>query len=945
MAPWVVLAVCLAVTTVVWLAAQRMVEARATQRIERAAHQVSAALTARVRDYEDLARAAAGFYLGSDHVSPVEFRQFVDQLDFPRRDHAFVSFAFIEPVRAVDVPAWVEARRRAGSAVELREASVTEDSLLIRLFEPEPAGGAVVGLNAGANPMNRTALEAARETGEARLVAPLPLASFPSDHGAALQSPVFRSAAGTREFVGWMSIMFRFQPLMDEALAGADPEVSVSVHDGTGVPLVIFTTPGGTSAWPDPVRRSVTLAGHAFTLVFSPKPAFAASIGTARPPATFAIGILVSALLFGIVWSLSTTRRRAVELAEEMTRSLRESERRYQILFEQNLAGIYRTSLDGRILECNEAFAHIFGYASRHEMLEDSASSLFEKPGERVAFVDEVRRAGSLLHHESRYRRRDGGPVWTLEYVTYRATDPPVLEGTILDVSEARRAVQALRDSEERYRGIFRQFRDGIFLFDPATKKILDSNPSFEKLLGYTAGELRSLTLYDVVGDDRAAIDANVEHAAVEPAFHLGERRYRKKDGAIVGVDVESFRFEEAGRLVVFVLVRNLAERRLLEDQLRQAQKMEAVGRLAGGVAHDFNNLLTAILGYSDLVLSGDPPEDVRQNVGEVHRAAERAAALTRQLLAFSRKQVLQPRILELNDVVKNLDAMLHRVLRENVRTIVEPEPDLWRVKADPGQLEQVLMNLAVNASDAMPEGGTLTIRTRNVTLGSGEIGGVPMRSGAYVLLEVSDTGHGMDADTLAHAFEPFFTTKERGKGTGLGLATVYGIVKQSGGYVHVSSEARKGATFRIYLPRAHGPADSPSKVSPRPAPARGNETILLVEDEEGVRRLAQTVLRARGYQVLVAETAEAALVVARAHPERIHLLLTDVVLPGMDGRRLAETLRAERPGLAVLLCSGYFDAKEGIGESDPLLRKPFTPDGLVETVRSTLRAAPPAAG
>ena len=919
-------------------------ERRAGGRLERASRQISAALASRVRSYEGIARAAAGFCVHGEEVAPAGFRRFVDQLDFPKRDPAFVSLAFIEPVHAADVPAWVEARRRAGVPVDLRKVGGGEDAYLIRFFEPAPAVGTAVGLNAGANALNHAVLDGARDTGEARLAAPLPLGAFPSDHGAALQSPVFSSGPGAREFRGWTSIMFRVKPLMAEALAGSDPEVEVSLFDGSDE-SALFTTGDGMSEWPGPVRLPVTLAGHAFTLVVSPKPGYAASIGTVRPPATLAAGLCISALLFGIVQALATTRRRAFDLAEAMTHSLRESEGRYQRLFEQNLAGIYRTTVDGRILECNEAFARIFGYASRREMLDDSANALYEKPEDREAFLDELRKAGTLLHHEHRYRRRDGKAVWTLEYVTYRATDPPLIEGTILDVSDTRRALEALRDSEERYRGIFRQFRDGIFLLDPATKNLLDSNPAFEKLLGYTAGELRSLTMFDVVAEDRPTIDANVERAAAEPALHLGERRYRRKDGSIVGVDVESFRFEEAGHPVVFVLVRNLAERRLLEDQLRQAQKMEAVGRLAGGVAHDFNNLLTAILGYSDLVLAGEPPEDVRQNVEEVHKAADRAAALTRQLLAFSRKQVLQPRILELNDVVKNLDAMLHRVLRENVKIAFEPDPDLWRVKADPGQLEQVLMNLAVNSSDAMSEGGTLTIRTRNVTLGSGEIGGVPMSAGAYVLLEVSDTGHGMDAATLAHAFEPFFTTKERGKGTGLGLATVYGIVKQSGGYIHASSEAGRGAMFRIYLPRAHGPADSPSNISPRPAPVRGNETILLVEDEEAVRRLAQTVLRARGYQVLVADTAEAALEVARAHRELIHLLLTDVVLPGMDGHQLAEILKAERPGLAVLLTSGYFDAKDGVEEIDPLLRKPFTPDGLVDKVRSTLRAARRSAG
>jgi PAS domain S-box-containing protein len=733
--------------------------------------------------------------------------------------------------------------------------------------------------------------------------------------------------------------MVRFHPLVEEALSGTDPEVAIVFRDGTEASPPLYATGGSSGAWPGPVRSSVTLAGHPFVLVVSPKPGFAASLGTIRPLATLAAGLVISALLFGIVQALATTRRRATDLAEEMTRSLRESEGRYQRLFEQNVAGIYRSTVGGRILETNDAFARIFGYASRREMLDDSAESLYERPADRQAFLGEIREKGTILNREARYRRRDGTIIWTLEHVTYHRESERI-EGTIVDISETKRAEQALRDSEERYRGVFQQFRDGIVFLDLETKSILDTNPSLQRTLGYTAEEMRGLSLYDIVAEDRESVDANAARAKVEPLVHVGERRYRRKDGTFVGVDVETFRFEEGGRPGIFVLVRNLAERRLLEDQLRQAQKMEAVGRLAGGVAHDFNNLLTAILGYSDLVLAGETPEDVRQNVEEVHRAAERAAGLTRQLLAFSRKQVLQPNVLELNDVVKNLDTMLHRVLRENVRIAFEPDPHLWRVKADPGQLEQVLMNLAVNASDAMPEGGTLTLRTRNVTLGSGEIGSIPMQTGPYVLLEVADSGHGMDADTLAHAVEPFFTTKERGKGSGLGLATVYGIVKQSGGYIHVASEAGKGTTFRIYLPRVHGAPDSPSNVTSRPAPVRGSETILLVEDEEGVRRLAQTVLRARGYQVLAAGTAEAALEVARSHPEPIHLLLTDVVLPGMNGRRLAEILAVERPGLAVLLCSGYFDAKEGVEESDPLLRKPFTADGLVDRVRSMLRAA-----
>jgi PAS domain S-box-containing protein len=596
--------------------------------------------------------------------------------------------------------------------------------------------------------------------------------------------------------------------------------------------------------------------------------------------------------------------------------------------------------VDGRILECNEAFARIFGYASRREMLDDSAVSLYERPEERTMFLENLRRKGALLEHEHRYRRRDGKPVWTLEYVKYRAGDPPVIEGTIVDITKRREAEEALGQTRERYRSILETSRDGLLFFDLATRRILETNPALQRMLGYTAEELSALTLYDIGLDDRGAVDQSIQRLVDLGALTLDDGVYRRKDGVRLAVAIDAVLVEEDGRKVVFNAVRNLSEKQVLEAQLRQAQKMEAVGRLAGGVAHDFNNLLTAILGYSDLVLTGDAPQDVRQNVEEVRKAAERAAALTGQLLAFSRKQVQQPRILVLNEIVKNLDPMLHRVLRENVKIAFEPEVDLWRVRADPGQIEQILMNLAVNASDAMPGGGRLTVRTRNLTLGFGEIPGIPVEPGSYVLLEVSDTGHGMDAETLAHAFEPFFTTKERGKGTGLGLAMVYGIVKQSGGYVQALSESGKGATFRIYLPRVFNPADTMSAVMPRPAAARGSETILLVEDEESVRKLAQAVLAARGYMVLVAESAEAALELSRAHREPIHLLLTDVVLPGMDGHRLAEILRAERPDLAVLLASGYFDTSEGVDKSEQLLRKPFTPEVLSDKVRATLRKA-----
>jgi two-component system cell cycle sensor histidine kinase/response regulator CckA len=658
----------------------------------------------------------------------------------------------------------------------------------------------------------------------------------------------------------------------------------------------------------------------------------------ARPLAVLGAGLLVSGLLFGIMWSLAATKARALALAEKMTESLRDSEQRYELLFEQNLAGIYRSSLDGKILECNEAFARLFGYESRRELLEQSAVQLYESASARDAFVAELRAKGMIVNREERYRRRDGTVFPVLEHARLRSGETPVIEGTILDISMLKKAEEALRVSEERYRSMFERSRDGLFFFDLESRRILESNPAFQKMLGYTGDELRGRLIYEIILADRASVDANLERLRGERLISIGERQYRRRDGKPLAVEIEAARIEEGGRLLVFNIVHDLADRHALEEQLRQSQKMEAIGRLAGGVAHDFNNLLTAILGYADLLLDSNPPADVRDSVGEIRKAGERAASLTKQLLAFSRKQVLQPKVLDLNTVLAETDSILRRVLGEDVTIEAERDPHLWRVKADPGQIQQVLLNLAVNARDAMPEGGVLRVATRNVTLAAGDLKEVPtVAAGAYVLLEVSDTGSGMDAETLSHAFEPFFTTKERGKGTGLGLSTVYGIVKQSGGYIHIESRPGKGTRVLVYLKRVHGAADSPSNVSPRSLPRGGNETILLVEDEESVRRLASLLLERSGYRLLVASSAEEALQTARAFEGEIHLLLTDVVLPGLNGRRLADLLRVERPQTKVVFASGYFDEGDALEPGSDFIQKPFNPDTLARSIRRAL--------
>ena len=398
----------------------------------------------------------------------------------------------------------------------------------------------------------------------------------------------------------------------------------------------------------------------------------------------------------------------------------------------------------------------------------------------------------------------------------------------------------------------------------------------------------------------------------------------------------------------LLVIGQDISELRRLEHQLLLAQRMEGIGRLAGGIAHDFNNLLTAILGHAEMAQDDVAPTDpARGNIAEITRAAQRAADLTRQLLAFARRQIIEPRIVDLNGLVLNVDRMLRRLMGEDIELVTVQDPDLWRVRIDPGQFEQVLVNLAVNARDAMPGGGTLVIETRNVHLDD-EFARqhTTVQPGPHVLLAVSDTGVGMDPEVLAHIFEPFFTTKEVGKGTGLGLATCYGIVKQNRGSIWVDSERAIGTTFRIYLPRAEAvlPASEPAEPRAVEQP-RGSETVMLVEDEVLVRNLAADALRRHGYQVLSASTGLEALDLAGQILHPIDVLVTDVVMPQMGGEQLAVRMLSERPTLKVLFISGYTDVavlQHGtLVTATALLQKPFTPGQLVHRVRELLDTDP----
>jgi PAS domain S-box-containing protein len=531
------------------------------------------------------------------------------------------------------------------------------------------------------------------------------------------------------------------------------------------------------------------------------------------------------------------------------------------------------------------------------------------------------------------------------ESVRYGEKEKEILTFVSQQVASAiehKRGETALLLSEARYRSLFERNMAGVFR-STLDGHLLDCNQAFAQMFGYGREELLGLpshVLYPGGKDEREA--RMVEFRKVGQ-FTNYELSYRRKDGSLVwAIQNIAIVRDEHGNEITEGTVVDITERRSLEEQLRQAQKMEAVGRLAGGVAHDFNNLLTVIKGYSELMLkelkSSDP---MRAEVEEVQKAADRAASLTNQLLAFSRQQVLEPRVLDLNAVVGNMDKLLRRLLGEDVDLVTILDPAIGRVKADPGQVEQVIMNLAVNARDAMPKGGKLTVETSNVVLDASYAREhVAVSPGSYVVLAVSDTGVGMDADTCARVFEPFFTTKEQGKGTGLGLSTVYGIIKQSGGYIWVYSEKGMGTTFKVYLPRVDQPVEyQPDRSVSRVQ--RGVETILVVEDEDGVRGLVREVLHKNGYSVLQARAGGEAMLLCERHAGPIHLLLTDVVLEQMSGHDLAQRLCALRPDMKVLYMSGYTDeaiVHHGVLEpGTAFLQKPFTTEALARKVRSVL--------
>jgi two-component system, cell cycle sensor histidine kinase and response regulator CckA len=642
-----------------------------------------------------------------------------------------------------------------------------------------------------------------------------------------------------------------------------------------------------------------------------------------------------------------TERRRAEE-------SLRKSEARFHRTFDNMLEGCQIIGFDWRYLYVNRSVT-MHGKRTQEELLGRTMMEAY--PGiERTEVFSMLRRCMEerTAHRiQNRFENPDGSVGW------FDLSIQPSPEGIFVlsnDITERVEAEEALRQSEERVLVLLDSTAEAIYGLD-LEGRCTFVNAACLRMLGYDRpDELLGRNMHEVVHTSHTdGSRCLIEDCRIYQAAHAGREAHVdggtlwRRDGTSFPVESWTHPILKDGRLTGAVATFiDVTDRHRMEQQFRQAQKMDAIGRLAGGVAHDFNNLLTVIFGYSDVLLQGLEPGPLHEAMQEVRQASERAAALTRQLLAFSRKQTLVPAVLDIGDILSGMSSMVERLIGEDIKVRVVVSPNLGRVKADRGQLEQVVMNLAINARDAMPKGGSLIFELQNVELDDAYAAThAEVEPGPYVLIAISDTGTGMDAETQKRVFEPFFTTKEAGKGTGLGLSTVHGIVLQSGGSIGVYSEPGRGTTFKVYLPRFAGDAAVPRPVSGiHQRLPTGSETVLVVEDEAAIRQLTNLILQKAGYTVLLAESPIAAERIAGSHPGPIHLMLTDVVMPGMRGPELAERLIRLRPDLRVLYMSGYTDdaiAHHGfLDAGTEFLQKPFTPNRLTQKIREVLGRSEP---
>ena len=632
------------------------------------------------------------------------------------------------------------------------------------------------------------------------------------------------------------------------------------------------------------------------------------------------------------------------EIAERKRaeQALREAEEKYRTIFENAVEGIFQSTPDGRFLSVNPAMAAIHGYDSPSAVMaeiSDIGRQVYVDPKRREELKKLLEFEGFVKDFVCQVTKKDGAKIWVTESARAVRDQDKILyyEGFVQDITER-------KEAEELTRDLIAASPIGIYIYQAGKYQTI--NQWFQEITGFDKDELSLLDPVNLVHpDDRHEVEQKAASMLEGKSSTAYEYRIITRDGKVKWIMESVTPTTYRGNDAILGFSMDITGHKELEKQLQQAQKMEAVGRLAGGVAHDFNNMLGAIIGYTEMLMNHLDPNEPYYHYGEeVRKAADRAAMLTRQLLAFSRKQMLQPQKLNLNRVIGDLEKMLRRLIGEDVELFFNLEPVLAIVKADAGQMEQVILNLAINARDAMPQGGKLIISTTNVHLGKAyarkQEDFVP---GPYILMGVTDDGLGIDSKTLDHIFEPFFTTKDVGSGTGLGLSTVYGIVKQSGGFVEVSSRPGKGTTFKVYLPAVGDFVEFFEDKTAEEEPLRGSETVLLVEDEEILRKLLKNALEINGYKVLEAHDSQEAITLCEQYKEPIHLMLTDVVMPRMSGRELAQRLAPLRPEIKVLYMSGYAEDvlfRQGVLDASLcFLQKPFRQFELTVKVRQVLDA------
>jgi two-component system, cell cycle sensor histidine kinase and response regulator CckA len=635
---------------------------------------------------------------------------------------------------------------------------------------------------------------------------------------------------------------------------------------------------------------------------------------------------------------------------QERTQELQRNEQKrawLAAMVESSDDAIIGNTLDGSITSWNRGAEALFGYRS-DEAIGRSMAILIpsESSIDLPSILSRIRNGSIVQHLETVRLRKDGSRIEvSLTISPVRDLDGAVHGASTIarDITAQRLSNQALEESEHRYRLLFHNNPQSMWVYDQETLAFLMVNETAVRSYGYSREEFLQMDLTAIRPEED--VHELLESTAVPTTgFNQdGPWRHRKKDGQIISVEIAAHPIVWGERPACLVLATDVTERIRLEEQFRQAQRLESVGRLAGGVAHDFNNLLTVIIGYAEMLLVGaDKDEGSKEAVNQILQAGERAAELTRQLLAFSRKQVIEPSVINMNTIIGTTQTFLRRLIGEDIELVTRLDADLGLVLADPGQIHQIVMNLAINSRDAMPNGGSLHIETSNVDLDDGyrdEHTGV--QPGPYVMLAISDSGCGISPEIRSRIFEPFFTTKELGKGTGLGLATVYGMVKQSGGWIWVYSEPGRGTTFKIYFPRT----DEPFVTSTRAIKTNvtGNETVLVVEDQTEVRALALAGLASFGYSVHGSATGEEALAFCRDFHDEIHVVVTDVVMPDMNGKEVARQFAQLRPQTRILFMSGYTSdviAHRGVLEGDvDYMQKPFTPETLARKIREILAA------